>query len=116
MVEAAAIARLLRCHRLRFSTEEQLQAGVEWVLRRYGNFAVEREVTLVAGSRIDLLVEGAVGIECKIAGSNREVRNQLERYLQAGLRGLVLVTSLGRHAHCLLGLPDSHLVAVGGLG
>jgi len=87
--------------------EYRLQAGCAQVLTAHG-FTVDREVSLSAADRIDLLV-GQIGIECKVDGSPSAVVRQVLRYLNAPqLAALVLVTgraSVGRM------LPDRVTVA-----
>lgn len=90
---AAAICR----HSFRYASEDELQAGVAGVLAAAG-FAVEREVRLSLRDRIDLLVDGCVGVEVKIAGIPSSVERQMRRYAESDrLTGLVLVTNRARH-------------------
>lgn len=94
----AFIARVIRAHRFRYSSEEELQDGLAQALAAAG-LPVEREVRLDSRNRIDIVV-GRVGVEVKIDGSSSNVSRQCERYLQSDLLdGLVLVTSRVRHVH-----------------
>ena len=95
------IVSLLRGYRFDLSSEDQLQRGIEQLLRT-STFQWEREVIVTPRDRIDFLVEGC-GVECKIDGSGPEVIRQLHRYAQQDvIRELLLVTTKSRH---LNGLP-----------
>lgn len=95
-VTAEELVTVLRAHRFRHATEDELQEGIAAALIS-GGFEVEREVRLGARERIDVLV-GTVGIEVKIAGDGRAVERQLARYAEhACIDELVLVTSRARH-------------------
>lgn len=97
----AEVAAAIRGKRFSYSTEDDLQAAISEVMTKAGIEHV-RELA-IAGGRVDLCVQGRVGVEVKIAGSPAEVQRQIGRYLAGDdLDGLVLVTSRVRH----LGLPD----------
>lgn len=95
---ARAIAARIRSHVvLSFIGEAELQAAVAKALNAapYTSLA---EVVLSPEDRIDFLVAGCVGVECKVAGSPAEVLAQLNRYAQhACISALVLVTARLRH-------------------
>jgi len=86
------------CEKLRFqgNNERDLQNALETVLS--SSFSqVQREVSLGARDRVDLLVE-RIGIEVKIDGSPMVVARQLRRYVEsAELDALVLVTTRAKH-------------------
>lgn len=86
---------LLASRSYRYGNEEQLQAGLAYVLRDH---AVEREWPLTGG-RVDLYLPVLqVAVEVKVKGSAGDVRRQLERYAaDATVAGLVLVTNRFRH-------------------
>ena len=91
------VAQALGGFRLRFGTEQLLQADVAEALTRSG-MAFRAEVPLSDRDRIDFVVEGGIGIECKVAGSMPAVASQLLRYSESDLiTGLVLVSR--RHSH-----------------
>lgn len=91
------VAAAVRSFRFRFASEDELQAAIAEGLKLRG-FAVEREVRLDERSRIDLLVDGTVGVEVKVAGQAAPVTRQVARYLVSDrVEGLVLVTSSARH-------------------
>lgn len=91
-----AIEAVLRCARLSYANEDELQAGLAAALTEAG-YEVQREVRLTPRDRIDLLV-GDVGIEVKIAGDYARVNRQLERYAASDqVASLILVTNRHRH-------------------
>lgn len=85
---------LLRTHRFRYTSEMELQDGIERLLS--GNaFAFEREAQLSALHRPDFLVAGGIVIEVKVArrASRPDVTRQLSLYAQsARVNEIVLVT------------------------
>lgn len=98
MTTADQVIAALTGARFRFTTEAELQDGVELVLGD-ALFNVEREVVLGARDRIDFMV-GGVGIEVKIGESLSAVTRQLHRYsLHDRVEALVLVTSMLKHDH-----------------
>jgi len=86
--------------RLRFASpvlrEEDLHAGIHRQLAEDG-FAVEHEVQLAPGCRIDFVVDARVGIEVKKGKPNwRDVVAQVERYASAyGFLAIILVFERG---------------------
>jgi len=104
----ASLATFLSGFRYRFTSEDELQRGIDRVLGEWGASYV-REHRIDARDRLDFLVaperrgEGepvppGIGVEVKIGGSTAEVTRQVHRYLQREeVTGLVLVTSRLRH-------------------
>lgn len=87
--------------RFHYSTEDDLQRGIEQLL---DGFDFEREWRIDARNRIDFLVRSAadqaarIGIEVKVAGAAGTVEAQCHRYLDSGtIDGLVLVTTKRHH-------------------
>lgn len=94
----ADVAVAVRSFRFRFQSEDDLQAAIADGLTLRG-FTVEREVRLGEHGRIDLLVDGAVGLEVKVAGTLAAVLRQVGRYLQSDrIEGLILVTAIASHS------------------
>ncbi len=94
--DAKSIASLIQSHRFPFSTESELQSGIETILARSG-IKHRREVILDAASRIDFMA-GSVGIEVKIWGTRNEVLRQLGRYAEFdNISALVLVSTKANH-------------------
>ena len=77
----ANLVELLRSHRFRFSSEEELQSMVERVLKE-AEIPHQREWDLGAAGRIDFLVEGDIGLEIKTKGSPTQVAAQVLRYCE----------------------------------
>jgi hypothetical protein len=101
---------LLKGKRFKYSTERELQDGIEIVLRD-ASVAYEREYALGPGDVIDFLVHESIGLEVKISGSPVEVARQLLRYAgQPKVSHIMLVTGKLRLGHLpaeLLGKPVS---------
>lgn len=88
-------------HSFRFSSERDLQDGIEQVLNRL-SIANKREARLTNEERVDFLV-GRVAVEVKTAGNRVSVMRQLSRYAQCeDVDAIVLVT-----AKQTLGCPAS---------
>ncbi len=122
MTEAAhtadRIRRAIACRRFRFTSELELQAGIEQALTEDG-IEFEREARLGDAGVIDFLA-GDVGIEVKTGSSTAGVIRQLLRYAERYEVGhLVLVTTKPGHSVAngyLRGIPvDVHLVDRGAL-
>lgn len=98
----------LRAYRFDSGTEAAFQLGVERALSRAG-FALEREVQLSRGDRIDFMLDGHVGLELKIAGAETAVLRQLARYAESPhVSALILCTTKSAHIQLprmLLGKP-----------
>jgi hypothetical protein len=92
---AAELAEHLASYRFNYTSERDLQDGIEQALQE-AEVSYEREAPLGLG-RIDFLV-GDVGIEVKIDGGDRAVLRQLQRYANhEEISELLLVTSRVRH-------------------
>lgn len=81
MSDLEAVFKTLSRYRFSISNEADLQMALADTLADSG-FQVKREVVLTPANRIDLLVNGHVGIEVKTAGSVKEVTRQLRRYAE----------------------------------
>jgi hypothetical protein len=102
------IATLLRGARFNFTTEEELQCGVQRLLADAGfvaNRDYVREHKLDARSRVDFYFPPSrVGLEAKINGSASAIARQVHRYLHhPDVQGLIL---LSRRAN-VESLPDA---------
>jgi len=104
----------LRSRKFRFSSEADLQDGIELALK-VDDIPYEREYRMgpLGEDRIDFLVAGDIGLEVKFQGSPIEVARQLLRYAAfPAIGALVLATGklrLGRLPEVLLGKPISVL-------
>jgi hypothetical protein len=91
----------------RVTSETEAQTELARVLSGAG-LAVESEVRLGAGSRVDLLVEGRLVVEVKRAGSMPSLAAQCLRYAELdGVEGVVAVVTRRR-----LLFPPKHLDGV----
>jgi len=93
------LAGLISRVRFRFSTEADLQAGIDEVLGRAG-VSREREYRLTRSDRIDFyLPKQGMGIEVKVDGGTSDLTRQILRYAESSeIRSLVVITSRMRHA------------------
>jgi hypothetical protein len=106
------VADTIRSCRFRYASEDQLQQGLEEALLAHG-FAVEREVRLDGRNRIDLMVDRAIGVEVKVAGTAEQLRRQAARYVRFDeVEGLVIVTSRVRHLAASLRLNGKPIEVV----
>lgn len=95
MVTLDDIARELRGYRFAVRDEDGLQVALHEILSALA--PCEREVRVPAG-RLDLLVDGCIAVEVKVAGSRAAVERQLRRYAAIEhVTGLVLVTTVAQH-------------------
>jgi len=77
--------------------EYALQDAAATLLADAG-MSVEREVVLSPRDRVDLLVDGRVAVECKVAGNRESVTRQLRRYAASPVvERLVLLTGRADH-------------------
>ena len=91
----------LTSHIFRFSSERDLQDGIEQVLNRL-SVANKREARLTNEERVDFLVN-RVAVEVKTKGNRVSVMRQLSRYAECpDVDAIVLVT-----AKQTLGCPSS---------
>ena len=87
------IVALIERAKINLSVEADAQAGLLNRLTSAGYVAV-REYQLSAGSRIDLFVEGGIGIEVKVRGSAAAIMRQVDRYaMHDDIRAIVLATT-----------------------
>lgn len=92
-----AISALLRGYRFTFSTEAELQAGIERVLRQAG-IEFRREAAISREDRPDFMIAGGVAIECKTNGGLSALTRQIHRYAQiAEVTGILVVTTRMQH-------------------
>lgn len=94
-----AVCTALRSYRFRFTSEKELQDGIE--LAFVGEkLDFEREEHLAPGDIPDFLVEPGLAVEVKVAGSPHEIMRQLARYAASPrVAELLLVTRKAQHAH-----------------
>lgn len=111
------VARVLGSYRLRFGTEKVLQDSIERVFDAE-RIPFVRECRTSTGP-IDFLVEGSIGVECKIDGGPSAVLEQLLRYAgEPNIESLILITSRSTHRFtetALLGKPFTVIWAAGNL-
>lgn len=97
MEEPRALLEAVRSTRFHYVSEDDLQRGMAELLTSLG-ISYEREYRLDAQSRIDFLVDGALGIEVKIDGSASDLGYQVLRYLQNdAIKGLVVISTRSSH-------------------
>lgn len=90
-----AVAAAIAGFHYRFSTEKELQEGIQHALDERG-IAHDREVHLGPGDIVDFMVAG-IAVEVKTKGSLAALTRQLHRYAQQeAVVSLMLVTSLNR--------------------
>ncbi len=108
------IMRLLRSSRFRLTSEADMQADIETVLKM--NAAkFEREVRLSPEDRIDFMI-GSIGLECKTrtAKSKMEIYRQLERYAKHdAVTHLILATNRAMGLPETIGGKPAYYVALG---
>lgn len=84
---------LLENKRFRFTSEDDLQQGIEKVLAA-GNIPFEREKVLSVRDRPDFLVDGRLAIEVKIKGTLAQALRQVGRYTEhPDIQSILLVGS-----------------------
>ena len=88
--------------RFNYSTEADLQAGIEKVLLGT-TFRATREVPIYGLGRVDFIIEGGLVIETKIGGSAPQLMRQVSQYAQSPkVAGILVITDRANHV-----LPDS---------
>jgi hypothetical protein len=96
MIVVPAVVKALKAYRFNYSSEKELQEGVERVLSA-AMIPFEREKILGEYGTIDFLVDGHIGIEIKTKGSPSAVARQLVRYFKCGdITELILLTGRSR--------------------
>lgn len=99
LVDVGEVLRLLASYRYTCASESLFQSGIERVLEMLPGVSVEREFALSKSDRIDFLINGSIGLECKVDGSTTDVVRQLSRYAQhERIEALILATTRRRHA------------------
>lgn len=92
-----ALHALLGRFRFNYSSEDDLQRGIQAVLLKE-NYAFEREMRLDDQSRLDFLVDGEIAIETKIGGSAAQLMRQVSRYAQhESVKSILVVTNRASH-------------------
>lgn len=91
----------LRLCRYTLGTEVHLQQSVAENLRHLvGEIQFKAEAKIGPRERIDFLVAGSIGIECKLKYNRRQIFRQLQRYQGCdGITALILITNTA------MGLP-----------
>lgn len=90
----ALIVDLLSRHRYTGLTEADYHDHVERILTNTPGLTVVREARLTPTDRIDLLVNGTIGVEVKMQGTRAAIIRQLARYARTGqLTHLILASS-----------------------
>jgi hypothetical protein len=104
----------LRQYVIPADNEAAMQSVIERVLK-IRRFDYNREVVLSDADRIDFMV-GAIGIECKVAGTAGAVMLQCGRYLDHdAVESLILVTTKATHRRiCYDSEKPFCVVVVGG--
>lgn len=102
------VSRVLRSVGFSFSSEDDLQRGIDQVLTDRG-IPHQREVVLSPKDRIDFMLDGGVGIEVKIGGSAADLTRQVYRYCrEEKIRAVIVVSSrlrLGKLPDEMAGKP-----------
>lgn len=102
MIHHVEIVKFLKTQRIPLENEKVLQAEIaQALIARFPAEMIEREQYLDPENVIDILVDGAIGIEIKIKGSKRDIHRQCARYCAfARIQVLILVTNVS------LGFPE----------
>lgn len=91
------VTRAIQGHRYRFTSEAELQAGIDQVLRDAG-LEFRRECVLSDTDRLDFFVDDRVAVEIKIKGSLTELMRQVAYYAEyPQIESVVVVTSKNSH-------------------
>lgn len=108
------IVSALKSYVIPADNESAMQSVIERVMKIRGYDHV-REVVLSDTDRIDFMV-GAIGLECKVAGTAAAVMAQCGRYLDhACIESLILVTTKATHRRiCYDSEKPFCVVVVGG--
>ena len=108
------IVAVLRSYVIPADNEAAMQSVIERVLK-IRNVDYAREVVLSEADRIDFMV-GAIGLECKVAGTPAAVMAQCGRYLEHdAVESLILVTTKAAHRRiCYESEKPFCVVLVGG--
>ena len=91
--EPNQVCSILKSTKFRWTTERELQDGIQVTLTQYG-IGFSREHILSETDRIDFLLFGGIGIEVKTRGAIVPLLAQLGRYSEhACISSLVVVTA-----------------------
>lgn len=112
------VVAVIRGHRFRYTSEDELQEGIAAVLdQAEPKLTVLREVVLNDRDRIDILVNAEIGIEVKVAGSQTHPWGQLKRYAEHdAIESLILVTNRSYQLPDEVGGKPLHLISLAGMG
>lgn len=102
-MDVAELVRALRKVRYRLGTERRLQESVSENLQALvGENRFKAEAKIGPRERIDFLVNGGIGIECKLKCGRRDIYRQLTRYAGCeSINSLILITNTA------MGLPEA---------
>lgn len=102
-MDVVELVTALRKQRYKLGTEARLQASVTENLEALiGADRFKAEAQIGRGERIDFLVNGGIGIECKLKCSRRAIYRQLTRYSECkSINALILITATAT------GLPET---------
>jgi hypothetical protein len=116
MGDVLSIIDAIESRRLRHANERQLQDALAMVLDQVG-LSYQREHRLSDEDVIDFLVEGCLGMEVKVGGSEAALLRQVARYAQHGAIARLLVVTTKPHQlpPTVCGKPITVLVLQGGL-
>lgn len=100
------IGNLLAQHAFDYSSEKQLQDGIEQVLAQH-NVTYQREARLSSKDIVDFVLDaegGQIAMEIKIDGNRNALLRQIGRYLQHDTVACVFVVGT---PHWILNLPQT---------
>jgi len=99
------VLEVLRGLNLTHTSEDEMQRGISMALTAAG-IEHHREVVLGKAGRIDFVIEGRVGIECKVAGPMVAVYDQVHGYAQTNFfDAFVVATTKPAHARMPRAIP-----------
>lgn len=93
VIDVSSITSALENKRFRFSSEDDLQKGIEITLQQAG-LPYEREKVLSSRDRPDFVVDQCFAIEIKIKGTLAQALRQINRYAEHHqIKAILLVGS-----------------------
>lgn len=115
VMDVAELVASLRKQRYRLGTEARLQASVAENLNSLiGEDKFKAEAVIGSGERIDFLIDGGIGIECKLKCSRRAIYRQLTRYSECkSINALILITATATGLPETLGDTPLYYVSLG---